>query len=155
MHVWKVRNDLLIRGMFDKRPDKLDELQELGVTSVICMLRKTDPDLENLDWLTYRNFPTPDTNRDGIDAIDPKATQSLNAAAFHAVREISEGKKVLIHCISAKDRTPTAAAIALTILEGISGSAALMRVRSIKPTTFTNKSFIKYLNSILPLEVWR
>lgn len=146
--VWKIRNDLYIRGMFHKRPNKLEELQELGITSVICMLRKTDPDLENLDWLTYRNFPTPDTERDGTRRIASTAERALNHAAFHAVREIGEGKKILIHCISARDRAPTATAIALTMLEGISGLEAMTRVKSIKPTTFTNMSFMKYLLDI-------
>lgn len=148
MHVWRVRNDLMIRGMFDKRPNKLEELKKLGVSSVICMLRKSDPDLQGLDWLAYRNFPTPDTHRDGSARLEPKAENALCHAAFHAVREIGEGKKVLIHCISARDRTPTAAAIAMTMLHGMSGSEAMMVVKSIKPTTFTNRSFINYLLEI-------
>lgn len=148
MHVWKVRDDLFIRGMFDKRPDKLNELQELGVTSVICMLRKTDPDLHGLDWLRYRNFPTPDTNRDGVVKIEPKAEEAIFNAARTAAKEIAAGGKVLIHCIGAKDRAPTTAALTLTLLEGISGSEAMMRVRAAKPTTFTNKSFVKYLGAI-------
>ena len=145
MHVWKVRDDLLIRGMFDKRPNKLEELRELGVDSVICMLRKRDPDLDNLDWLTYSSFPTPDSRRDGSREIDPKARLAISKAAVLAVSEINSGRRVLIHCISARDRTPTTAALALVLLEGITGAEAMMRIKSIKPTTFTNRSFVNYL----------
>lgn len=140
MNVWKVRDDLFIRGKFDDRPDKLRELQELGVDVVICMLRKTDPDLHGLNWLDYRNFPLPDT------AI--VAEQPLNHAAFHAVRSIQDGKTVLIHCIGAKDRAPTTAALALTMLEGISGAEAILRVKQLKPNTFTNPAFVRYLSAI-------
>lgn len=140
LNVWRIRDDLFIRGMFDKRPEKLQELRDLGVSSVICMLRKADRDLENLDWLEYRNFPLPDTAT--------VAEKPLWHAALHAAREIKEGKKVLIHCISARDRAPTTAALTLTILEGISGSEAMLRVKQKKRTTYTNKAFVAYLNNI-------
>lgn len=140
MRVWRVRDDLFIRGQFEKRPDKLAELQELGVTSVISMLRKVDPDLQDLDWLEYRSFPLPDT--------DTVNEQSLWHAALNAARDINEGGKVLIHCISARDRSPAAAAATLTVLEGISGSEAMMRVRSVKPNTLKNRAFVAYLNKL-------
>lgn len=126
--------------MFADRPAKLQELQDLGVSSVICMLRKRDPDLDGLDWLTYRNFPLPDT--------DTVAEQPLWHASLHAAREIEEGKKVLIHCIAARDRAPTTAALTLCVLEGISGNEAMLRVKQKKPTTFHNQAFVRYLSNI-------
>lgn len=141
--VWRIRDDLFIRGMFDKRPRKLEELQELGVSNVISMLRKHDPDLDGLDWLDYRNYPLPDTST--------VAEQPLWHAALHAAREITDGKKVLIHCISARDRCPTTAALTLTILEGISGPEAMLRVKQKKPNTFYNKAFVAYLKNIQEL----
>lgn len=140
MNVWRVRDDLFIRGRFDNRPNKLQELRDLGVDVVVCMLRKTDPDLEGLDWLDYRSFPLPDT--------DTVAEAPLHHAAFHIVRSVREGRTVLVHCIGARDRAPTTAALALTMLEGISGSEAMMRIKQLKPTTFTNQAFVRYLNNI-------
>lgn len=140
MKVFKVRDDLFIRGQFDRRSDKLQELFDLKVGAVVSMLRKTDHDLENLDWLNYYKFPLPDTNTVKESAIWH--------AAFNAAREIQEGKNVLIHCISAADRSPAVAALTLTILEGISGSEAMMRVRSVKPNTLKNKAFVAYLNAV-------
>jgi hypothetical protein len=137
MHVFKITPNLLIRGQFDKRPDKLQELEDLGVTSVITMLRKRDPDLDNLDWLEYYQFPLPDT--------DTVKVESLYHAAMCASKDILGGGTVLIHCISAADRSPAAAALTLTILEGISGSEAIQRVRAVKPNTLKNRAFVNWL----------
>lgn len=138
--VWTIRSNLFIRGQFEGRPQKLQELQELGVSSVICMLRKIDPDLQKLDWLTYRNFPLPDTMQ--------VKEEALWGAAWHAQAELERGKRVLIHCIHARDRAPTTAALTLCLTEGISGRDALRQVKFIKPTTFTNKAFVEYLYGI-------
>jgi len=140
MNVWKIRDNLFIRGMFSDRPYKLQELKDLEIGTVICMLRKTDPDLKNLDWLTYANFPLPDT--------DYVKEEALWGAAFLASRELYAGKKVLIHCIAARDRAPTTAAVTLCLKEGISGVDAMAQVKRIKPTTFHNKAFVAYLRGI-------
>jgi len=147
VNVWSIPTTvfpgrLYIRGMFDKRPNKLEELQDLGIDTVICMLRKRDPDLENLSWLLYQNYPLPDT--------DTVKETALWSAANTAASRIKEGRGVLIHCIAARDRAPTTAALTLTILEGISGSEAMYRVKSKKPTTFHNRAFVAYLNKIEP-----
>lgn len=135
--VWRIRDDLFIRGMFDKRPNKLQELQDLGISSVYSMLRKHDSDLDGLDWLTYHNFPLPDTST--------VAEKPLWDAALRAASDINEGKKVLIHCISARDRCPLTSALTLTIVEGISGAEAMLRVKQQKPNTFCNKAFAAYI----------
>lgn len=142
MNVWRIRNDLFIRGMFDKRPGKLEELRELGVGTVICMLRKTDPDLENLDWLRYRNFPLGDAR-----VMTLASRLAIHQAAVSAFFDIIEGRKVLIHCIAARDRAPSTAALTLHYLEGISGIEAIARVKSIKRTTFHNAGLIEYLST--------
>lgn len=140
LKVWKVRDDLFIRGMFDKTPDKFDLLQELGVTTVITMLRKTDPDMFGLDFIDYYSFPLPDTDTVKEDAVLPAARVASEA--------IRQGGKVLIHCIAARDRAPFTAAVTLTMLEGISGAEAYQRVKAVKPNTLYNRAFVKYLAEI-------
>jgi protein-tyrosine phosphatase len=140
MNVWWITPQLGIRGKFDDRPMKLKELWDLGVTSVVCMLRKTDQDCVDCDWLEYRQFPLPDT--------DTVKEEALWGAANHAADEIRAGKKVIIHCIAARDRAPTTAAATLHLLEGISGSEAMYRVKSVKNTTFHNQAFVAYLNNL-------
>lgn len=143
LHVWRIRDDLFIRGQFSKRPARISELNELGVTSVITMLRTTDPALQEESLagrIEYRSFPLPDTS-----VVKESA---LWHAALHAQREIESGKNVLIHCISARDRSPAAAALTLCCLEGISGNEAMLRVKQKKPTTFRNQAFVRYLSNI-------
>jgi protein-tyrosine phosphatase len=146
LHVWRVSEDgnLMIRGMFDKRPDRIAELKELGVTTVISMLRKRDPllvmEASAGIGFDYRNFPLPYTATVNEDA--------LWSAAELAVTHLREGKRVLIHCIAARDRAPTTAALTLVLYEGLSGEAARERVHSIKRTTFHNKAFVAYLDNI-------
>ena len=140
MNVWRIRDGLLMRGEFHKRPRKLDELRELGIDVVICMLRRGDPDLERLGWLEYAQLPLPDAR-----TVDKKVAWD---AAYLAADRIGVGKTVLVHCISSADRSPLVSALTLTILDGISGKDALQRVQSIKRTTFHNAAFIRFLEEV-------
>lgn len=140
MNVWWITPQLGIRGRFDDRPDRINELRDIGVTMVISMLRKTDPAMHDVDGITYHQFPLPDTDTVKEDA--------LWGAAKAAATEIGQGGKVIIHCIAARDRAPTTAAATLHLIEGISGSEAMYRVKSKKSTTFHNKAFVAYLNAV-------
>lgn len=146
MNVWKVRPDLMIRGIFWDRPNKIQELEDLGVTMVICMLRKYDQDLENLintsDRFEYLNYPIADAK--GPVPPGLSVSRAYEAAESAAV-EISSGGKVLIHCIGSRDRAPFTAALTLHLLEGISGAEAMLRIRGKKKTTFYNEGYKNYL----------
>lgn len=146
MNVWWITPQLGIRGRFDDRPDRVNELYDLGVTMVISMLRKTDPGMHDVNGIAYHQFPLPDT--------DTVKEEALWGAAQFAAAEIKRGGKVIIHCIAARDRAPVTAAATLHLVEGIPGSEAMMRVKQVKPTTFHNRAFVAYLNSLGPMKDW-
>jgi len=140
-----VRDDLFIRGMFDKRPRKLEELEELGVSTVFSMLRKVDPDLKSDPRVDYRNYPLADSK---ASQAPQDSLERAWSAAFAAAEKIERGEKVLIHCISARDRCPFTSALTLVLLEGISGKEAMERVHNLKPTTFYNVGYRRYLENL-------
>lgn len=142
MRAWEIIPGLLMRGEFHKRPQKLDELRELGVSTVVCLLQRLDPDLEGLDWLEYVWMPLSDGQVTDI--------QKAWAISWIVAERIRAGKTVLVHCISAKDRSALVVALTLVRLEKIPGLEALQRVQSIKPTTFTNRANVAFLRKVGP-----
>jgi len=76
------------------------------------------------------------------------AGQLVDAAA--AVRELrAEGKTVLLHCVHARSRTPTVAAVYGAMVTGSSPSAALDRVLAVLPASSPRRSFVKVLERLV------
>jgi hypothetical protein len=153
MNVWKIRPNLLIRGKFDDRPDRIQELFDLDVTTVICMLRKEDKELYNYmdqsqGLFRIFNFPISDSKGDpSRQSIDNawEAARVATDAISNRPSQFAPGENVLIHCIGARDRAPFTTALTLHLLEGISGAEAMLRIKSKKRTTFYNEGYVKYL----------
>lgn len=137
MKVWRLTDQVMMRGDFHRRPDKLRELQNLEVSAVVCLLRRTDPELERSAEIEYVNFPLANGR------VVPVET-AYRAADFVA-RRARQGRKVLVHCIGAQDRSALVVGLALRTLFGISGEEAFRRVRAVKATTFYNPEFERYL----------
>lgn len=150
MNVWKITPNLLIRGRFDNRPDRVQELWDLDVDVVICMLKKRDQELTDAATASYGafrylNFPISDSKGPAPE----RSLQNAWRAAHFAHDAISAlHQTVLIHCIGARDRAPFTAALTLHLLEGISGNEAMLRVRAKKKTTFYNEGYRAYLNEL-------
>ena len=76
------------------------------------------------------------------------AGQLVDAAS--AVRELrAEGKTVLLHCVHARSRTPTVAAVYGAMVTGSSPSAALDRVLAVLPASSPRQSFVKVLERLV------
>jgi protein-tyrosine phosphatase len=135
--MYQITERLFIRGMFNNRPNKLEELREAGVDVVVCMLRLTDPDMLDLPDIEYKQFPLPDSR-----TVDEK---TAFAAARFVVERYEAGHSVLVHCIGAHSRSPFVAALALTAILDISGAEALERVRAARPNAVKNPAFERYL----------
>lgn len=70
--------------------------------------------------------------------------QLLDAAlAVHELR--SEGKTVLLHCVHARSRTPTVAAVYGALVTGRSATEALARVERALPAARPRRSFVRAL----------
>lgn len=147
MKVWDILEvdgggKLLMRGEFHKRLSKLDELLDLGVTMVVCLLRRGDPDLMGLSWLEYIQIPVGDGQVADVE--------TAKTVARHVISRIRDGGTVLVHCISARDRSALVAALVVMKMTNISGRNAMRVVQSIKRTTFTNEANVAFLEEALP-----
>ncbi len=88
---------------------------------------------------------------DKDDANNDLGGQLLDAA--QAVRELrAEGKTVLLHCVHAQTRTPTAAAVYGALVTGSTPLQALDRVMRVLPAARPRRSFVRELERMaLPL----
>lgn len=143
MKTYEIIPDLLIRGQFHRRPNKLAELRELGVGTVICMLRRGDPDMLEQE-IGYVQVPLPDASY-----VDEAA---LRLAVRIAETALDAGQRVLVHCISAHDRAPLVAAVVAARRLGLTGGEAYWLLKEKRGSVaLRNQAFMRYLIS----ERWR
>ena len=84
---------------------------------------------------------------DKEDANNDLAGQLLDAA--RTVRELrQEGKTVLLHCVHAQTRTPTAAAVYGALVTGTTLADALERVMAVLPSASPRRSFVRTLEQM-------
>ena len=144
MKVYEVMPGLFVRGQFHKRPNKLQELRELGISAVVCMLQRGDPDLAQAAGIRYYQVPLPDARYVDVAA--------LRKAVTHVEYALGQGSDVLVHCISAHDRSPLVAAVVAAQRLNLSGREALDLLRRVRGhVALRNKAFQQYLLS----EEWR
>ena len=89
-----------------------------------------------------------------IDIVGPDANPNLCFVLTDTVRLIeqlrSEGRTVLLHCVPARSRTPTVAALYGARKQGISGKAALREVASVLSDAYPNSDFRRALERLAP-----
>jgi len=89
-----------------------------------------------------------------IDIVGPDANPNLDFVLTDTVRLIeqlrSEGRTVLLHCVAARSRTPTVAALYGARKQGISGKAALREVASVLSDAYPNSDFRRALERLAP-----
>jgi protein-tyrosine phosphatase len=89
-----------------------------------------------------------------IDIVGPDANPNLDFVLTDTVRLIeqlrSEGHTVLLHCVAARSRTPTVAALYGARKQGISGKAALREVASVLSDAYPNSDFRRALERLAP-----
>jgi ADP-ribosyl-[dinitrogen reductase] hydrolase len=88
-----------------------------------------------------------------VDRSDDGSNPHLAAVlldAAEAVRTLrGEGKRVFLHCVDGRSRTPTVAAVHLAVTEGISGREAWQRVAAAIPEAAThNDRFQRFLDDL-------
>jgi protein-tyrosine phosphatase len=114
-----------------------------GVDAVVSLCRVHDDDLPvGVEQIDVRL----------IDDVGPDANPHLDFVLTDTVRLIeqlrNEGRSVLVHCVAAVSRTPTAAAVYGAHRQGISGEAALREVTSVLPNTYPNSDFHRALQRL-------
>ena len=135
---------LFIRGQFRDRPNKLSELRELGISTVVCVMRRGDPDLVQAANIRYYHVPLPDARY--IDA------PALRKAIIFVEQTLSQGGNVLVHCVSAYNRAPLVAAVVAARRLNLTGREAFDLLRRVRgPVALRNSAIQSYLLS----EEWR
>lgn len=140
MKVYEVMPGLFVRGQFHKRPNKLQELRELGISTVVCMLQRGDPDLVQAAGVRYYQVPLPDAQYVDVAA--------LRKAVTYVEHALGQGSDVLVHCISAHDRSPLVAAVVVARRLSLTGREAIDLLRRVRGSVaLRNEAFCKYLLS--------
>ncbi|WP_199255640.1 ADP-ribosylglycohydrolase family protein [Mycolicibacterium mengxianglii] len=89
-----------------------------------------------------------------IDRDDPDENPHLDLVLTEAVRVVeelrSQGRTVLLHCVSALSRTPTVAALYGARLQGVSCERALRDVQAALPDAHPNAAFRTALQRLDP-----
>jgi protein-tyrosine phosphatase len=147
--VWTIiSGHLYMRGDMRhiKRTIKLAELARLSVDTVVCLIKKTDPDLQGIEGLEYVNIPLSDSIE--VDAVTAYRVCDLVVARLRA------GRTVLLHCIVGKNRSGLTSALVVRELRGCSGAHALLLVRFGRPGAVTNRHFEEFLHRLPPPWRW-
>jgi len=149
-----LRARLYQRGMLHEMPtyEKAAAMAHLNIGIVVALAPpKPDPGLLELDAegkLEYLLVPIPDGN------LKPEVGASLLLlAASVARRAVLDGVAVLTHCRAGRNRSGLFSALLLREWLGLSGAAAMERVRLQRPEALANPSFEEFLMGLPPLYV--
>ncbi len=119
-------------------------LAELGFTVVVlCAYEMQAP--EHFESIQCILCPMDDGRLSSAEAKQAHATAGSVAALWR------EGHRILITCAAGRNRSGLVSALTLRLIRGISGSAAVNRVKVVRPNALTNPSFVSYLNSLGPV----
>ncbi|GIW60219.1 MAG: phosphatase [Patescibacteria group bacterium] len=119
----EITPQLYIGGQFFEHG--LDDLQKWGIGAVVNMREESKPHaFSQVPWLKTLHLPTPDHHA-------PSLTQLQSGVDFIS-DQITQGKKVYIHCRAGEGRAPTMAA-AYLISKGIALDDALLLLKSARP----------------------
>lgn len=81
---------------------------------------------------------------------NPNLDFMLGDLAAQMVAWRDAGKTLFVHCVAAESRTPTVAAGYLAERLGISGTAAIQRIREVLPAAHPNRGFVAALDRLWP-----
>ncbi len=134
---------LYIRGRFDDLTanDKIIKLRNAGIKVVVAMCRTSYPEI-GMSEIEYIHHEIPDGKLKYITIF------KLQDLAWQLYIRILSGKKILVFCDAARNRSPIVAALVYRLYMGTSGEVALEHVRRVKPNTLNNIHFANYLEGL-------
>lgn len=141
------RTDVLVRhphddGVWLGGVGALSHVDELGIDAVVSLCRLGTLEIPGVAPENHATFWVVDSAVDGDNA---HAAFTLQEAAAAVERYRAEGKTVLLHCVRAESRTPTAAALYGAAIAGVSPMEALEDVRRVLPGARPNELFMEML----------
>ena len=128
----------LLQGKLAGRPGPAKvpwDLAELRRTFDVMLNISEHPSAtEELDRLRFEHrwIPLPETVPADEEA-EERCLRLLPEAEQYLCEQLDSGRRVLVHCVSGKDRTGMLFAYHLARLDGMDAVAALDRVRRVRP----------------------
>jgi protein-tyrosine phosphatase len=147
---WLIRNAVGGRPGPQLEPWSVAELRAAGFDAVIN-LSEHPPDFETFaaagmeaSWVPLPTDipPTKESEEKCIEAL-PRAFAFLST-------QLSHGRRVLVHCYAGKDRTGMLLALFLAKKNGLSASAAIQKVREVRPHAITAPGWEALALAVIP-----
>lgn len=113
-------------------PERLDLVLQHALRVVVNLWHSVDPEMERLVDV-YAHIPMRDGKR-----VDPAAVED---AVECVVDCVASGASVLVHCYGGRNRSGLVVAMAMVVLDGITGREACARVRAARPGALANVTF--------------
>ncbi len=87
---------------------------------------------------------------DTLKPLTRRELQPLIGAASSLADEIRRGRRVLVTCMAGRNRSGLVSALTLCRLYGMTGSAAVTRVKQCRPNALTNRVFAETVVRLYP-----
>jgi protein-tyrosine phosphatase len=119
----------------------LTELQRRDVRFVLCVAKQKDPRLEaclRLIGIRYVHEPLQDGRHIPADLVRTIAKELAGHMAHYPV---------MVHCDGGRNRAPLIAALALMQHTNCTGEEAFARLRTCRPTSFSNVAFEQFVRA--------
>jgi protein-tyrosine phosphatase len=148
---WLIRDAIGGRPGPQLEPWSVTELRAAGFGAVLN-LSEHPSDFETLatagleaSWVPLPTDvpPTKESAEKCIEAL-PRAFAFLSA-------QVSEGRRVLVHCYAGKDRTGMLLALFVAKQESLSAEAAIRKVREVRPLALTAPGWEALALEVIPL----
>lgn len=129
------------RGLFDRWPreQKAAIIAQGKIGAVACLVRRHDPDMQELLGKQYIYFPISDGK------VIPRG---LEFVAYDLAQYIRLGRGVIVHCRAGRNRSGLLSALVVREVTGCTGEEALAHVQRARPNALANPHFCAYLRSL-------
>jgi protein-tyrosine phosphatase len=132
--IYELSRDLFVSTF--PRPGDKAKLDELGVTALLCLVRRAPPAEVTAGLWTWRHLPLPDGNT---------VPDDVDEAVKWVIEQVTNDETVLVHCMSGRNRAALVAGLATMTLEGWTGFEAYANIMALRPNALHNQVFADYL----------
>ncbi len=134
---------LFIRGDLTRVCRVAQELADRKIDVVVSLIKPKIQSIENhTDILSYIYMPIPDGK------VPDELAKKLAMLTDYLVMHLRAGRNVSVNCQQGRNRASLVAALVVRLMEGVSGSEAIERVRAKRPNALANPHFVKFLEEL-------
>jgi protein-tyrosine phosphatase len=147
---WLIRDAVGGRAGPQLEPWSVAELRAGGFEAVLNLSEHaSDFTAFNAAGIEPSWIPLP-TDIPPTKEAEEKCVEALPAAFAFVAGQVAKGRRVLVHCYAGKDRTGMLLAVYLAKTEGLSASAAIRKVREVRPLAITAQGWEALALQVIP-----